>query len=1423
VTGRITRHLRGALLATLGLGLAGTSLVILGSGPAFAVPDVPTNLTAQGAPIPTLSWDRVTGATSYLVQGSESPSFATPVFSQTTVNTSYVPVRVLKEGTLYWQVRAIDGSGPSAFATAQTTIDTHLPPTGLGIASSSPGSAILPPVAPPLITWNAVPGASGYDLEMDAEGDGVGGTVKTNLKTTSYVWPDPQGVGEQLGTENFFVRVRAKFDNNLQSDWSSYVSYDVTQLPAVTYDTAKHACPATVACAPDPVTGVRPSVDLEDVVLDWDPVKGAKQYEVWVALDPDFSNEVQRRIVSGTRYSPATTYDNKSYYWKVRAINAAGEPTPWPATPSVFRRRWAVAPTLVYPPSSTTPVTNDLYFQWTPVQHATRYSLEIGSDPNFTPNTFAVCSTASTTFTVGYRTDSCSPGPLRLNQGSIYYWRVRAYDSPSDVVSLYSTTSTVVYTVGRLTGLSPANGATVSVPTLRWGASTQTAQEAAATVKAAHTYFVWLVDKNGAAVESQTTSALSWTPTEALNPASSPYSWGVIAKDDTNKQSPTYPTRQFTYVAPSAGATPLAANPTDYGDSAARFPSLSWQPMAGASYYKLSVYNSAGFGLAASTTAVLNTQLANPAVTDWGTYFLSSPGTYTWGVTAYDSNDNAIGTTAFGDRGSFTIGTLPPVTGQRLALDGQALDNGSACTDRWDQSQPSLNVCGPVPSTPALDWDPVPGAGGYMVYLFQESDLTTPVYDPTVTATTNTRWTPDARVKQALAESTAGGAYYWFIRPCVKITPFLNCGPDPASLIDSATGAFQKVSPSVALTSPANASSFADEVTFSWQDYRTTNAASVYPAGSGVQSHQSGMTYRLQVARTATITDANVIDDEVVDQTTYTTYTDSYPEGDLWWRVQAIDAAGNRLAWSDTWKVTKATPAANLDPGFAAPNERPYVDDADNPSACAASYGDLLICKASPRFNAHVASGDFAIHWGAESFDSTWSIEVYKNDDTSASTANKVYAITTAKQAAYIHTAALAPSSEPYRWRIRRTDAYGRVGAWSDYGRFYVDPAPVTLLGPANGSAQPPNGPLLTWQPYGSGSAQAYRYGVTVRNGSGTFTSVSSTSATAWAPTVNFPAGTYTWVVTAYDASGNVLGTSPDDAAGGNPAWSFAVDTALVATTPTQVQSPDGAQVARTLTSAPPVWSQPGVVTTYQWLRAGANISGATGTTYTLTAADVGKAISLKATGKKAGYSDGTSISDPVTGNPGDAVVPTTMPTISGNPTYRETLTATAGGWPAGTTIGYQWFVNGVAVAKETKATYVVRSRDAGLPVFCRVTGSRTGYVSGTADSQALPVTRLSSTTTATVAKKRITQRERGVLTVKVVLVDFGVSLGQVQVKDGSKIIASPGLQTGKNGVLTVRLKRLKLGKHKLTVTYLGSTSTAPSSDKVTIKVVKGR
>ena len=68
------------------------------------------------------------------------------------------------------------------------------------------------------------------------------------------------------------------------------------------------------------------------------------------------------------------------------------------------------------------------------------------------------------------------------------------------------------------------------------------------------------------------------------------------------------------------------------------------------------------------------------------------------------------------------------------------------------------------------------------------------------------------------------------------------------------------------------------------------------------------------------------------------------------------------------------------------------------------------------------------------------------------------------------------------------------------------------------------------------------------------------------------------------------------------------------------------------------MWNQPDVTTTYQWLRSGSAIAGATTVTYTLTIADLGKEISLRATGSKTGFQDSVAVSNAVVATAGGAL-----------------------------------------------------------------------------------------------------------------------------------------------------------------------------------------
>ncbi|MBG6059200.1 putative cell wall-binding protein/peptidoglycan/xylan/chitin deacetylase (PgdA/CDA1 family) [Cryobacterium sp. MP_M5] len=73
----------------------------------------------------------------------------------------------------------------------------------------------------------------------------------------------------------------------------------------------------------------------------------------------------------------------------------------------------------------------------------------------------------------------------------------------------------------------------------------------------------------------------------------------------------------------------------------------------------------------------------------------------------------------------------------------------------------------------------------------------------------------------------------------------------------------------------------------------------------------------------------------------------------------------------------------------------------------------------------------------------------------------------------------------------------------------------------------------------------------------------------------------------------------------------------LVPATPTITGT---ATVGQILTAVPGAWTPTTTTFTYQWLRAGTDIVGATAATYTLVAADLGKAISVRVTGSATGF-----------------------------------------------------------------------------------------------------------------------------------------------------------------------------------------------------------
>ena len=134
------------------------------------------------------------------------------------------------------------------------------------------------------------------------------------------------------------------------------------------------------------------------------------------------------------------------------------------------------------------------------------------------------------------------------------------------------------------------------------------------------------------------------------------------------------------------------------------------------------------------------------------------------------------------------------------------------------------------------------------------------------------------------------------------------------------------------------------------------------------------------------------------------------------------------------------------------------------------------------------------------------------------------------------------------------------------------------------------------------------------------------------------------------------------------------------------------------------------VTFSYQWLADDADIQDATGSTYTLTDDDVGKAISVRATftdnaGNEESLTSGATAE--VEARPNSPA--TGAPTISGTAQAGETLTADTSGITdadglTNVSYSYQWLAEDADIGGETASTYAVSDDAVGKAISVRVT-----------------------------------------------------------------------------------------------------------------------
>ena len=255
-------------------------------------PAAPTvTMTYSDSGKPKLTWNAVSGATSYRVFRSESRGTGYSLLGTTTA-TSYVNTGAAVGKTYYYRVKAVNSVGTSGYSNIVSGKAKTAAPAAPSVTAGNSSTG------KPKLTWNAVSGAVKYEVYRSTR-QNSGYSLLGTTTSTSYV-----NTGASTGT-TYYYRVKAVNRNGMASGYSNIVS-----------GKAKAAVPAAPSVTAGNSSTGKPQ-------LTWKAVSGAVSYRIY------------RSESRGTGYSllgttNSTSYVNtgaaagKTYYYRVKAVNRDG-------------------------------------------------------------------------------------------------------------------------------------------------------------------------------------------------------------------------------------------------------------------------------------------------------------------------------------------------------------------------------------------------------------------------------------------------------------------------------------------------------------------------------------------------------------------------------------------------------------------------------------------------------------------------------------------------------------------------------------------------------------------------------------------------------------------------------------------------------------------------------------------------------------------------------------------------------------------------------------------------------------------------------------------------------------------------------------------------------------------------------------------
>lgn len=254
--------------------------------------------TIASAVFPEIAWTAVADAARYELWVNNLTTGQTRVIGRTNLTTtSYRSTEGLGSGTYRAYVRAFNSVSEFGLWSPALTFTVLAAP---GIIQPGAGGTFN---RTPLFTWNAIPGASNYDLWV------------SSITTNSIVIRNKSVLGTSFrasadfATGDYQVWVRAQ-SGVYFSNWSAVRLFSVGTPPKISSPTNN----STVGNRPE---------------FNWSGISGTERYELWVTNLTTNVRSLYITNLTATTFTPATALSAGKYRVWVRAVSTMGETTDW--------------------------------------------------------------------------------------------------------------------------------------------------------------------------------------------------------------------------------------------------------------------------------------------------------------------------------------------------------------------------------------------------------------------------------------------------------------------------------------------------------------------------------------------------------------------------------------------------------------------------------------------------------------------------------------------------------------------------------------------------------------------------------------------------------------------------------------------------------------------------------------------------------------------------------------------------------------------------------------------------------------------------------------------------------------------------------------------------------------------------------------